>query len=176
MLILDVDGALFSADYRAAEHLAQLITQLAGRAGRAEKPGEMWLQTHDPAHPLLQDLINNGYTHFAQYALLERQQANLPPFTFQALFKAQALSARDAFDFLQQVAELFSSANHVHCLGPIPALMEKRQGQYRMQLILQSPQRSALQKAIGQQIRQIEGLTLANKIRWSLDIDPQDFS
>jgi primosomal protein N' (replication factor Y) len=176
VLILDVDGALFSADYRAAEHLAQLITQLAGRAGRAEKPGEMWLQTHDPGHPLLQDLINNGYAHFAQYALLERQHANLPPYTFQALFKAQALSARDAFDFLQQIAQLFSAASGVDCVGPIPALMEKRQGQYRMQLLLQSPQRSSLQKAIGQQIKQIETLKLGNKIRWSLDIDPQDFS
>ena len=176
VLILDVDGALFSADYRAAEHLAQLITQLAGRAGRAEKPGEMWLQTHDPGHPLLQDLINNGYAHFAQYALLERQHANLPPYTFQALFKAQALSARDAFDFLQQISQLFNAASGVDCVGPIPALMEKRQGQYRMQLLLQSPQRSSLQKAIGQQIKQIETLKLGNKIRWSLDIDPQDFS
>jgi primosomal protein N' (replication factor Y) len=176
VLILDVDGALFSADFRAAEHLAQLITQLAGRAGRAEKPGEMWLQTHDPGHPLLQDLINNGYAHFAQYALLERQHANLPPYIFQALFKAQALNARDAFDFLQQIARLFSAVDNVDCIGPIPALMEKRQGQYRMQLLLQSHQRSTLQRAIGQQIKQIETLNLANKIRWSLDIDPQDFS
>ena len=61
-------------------------------------------------------------------------------------------------------------------MGPIPALMEKRQGQYRMQLLLQSPQRSILQKAIGQKIKQIETLNLANKIRWSLDIDPQDFT
>jgi len=176
VLILDVDGALFSADYRAAEHLAQLITQLAGRAGRADKPGEMWLQTHDSGHPLLQDLINNGYAHFAKYALLERQHANLPPYTFQALFKAQALSARDAFDFLQQISQLFSATSGVDCVGPIPALMEKRQGQYRMQLLLQSTQRSTLQNAIGQQIKQIETLNLANKIRWSLDVDPQDFS
>ncbi len=182
VLILDVDGALFSADYRAAEHLAQLITQLAGRAGRAEKPGEMWLQTHDPGHPLLQDLINNGYAHFAQYTLLERKHANLPPYTFQALFKAQALSAREAFDFLQKIAQLFTavgtvgSVNSVTCVGPMPALMEKRQGQYRMQLLLQSQQRSTLQRAIGQQIKKIETLNLSNKIRWSLDIDPQDFS
>jgi primosomal protein N' (replication factor Y) len=176
VLIMDVDGALFSADYRAAEHLAQLITQLAGRAGRAEKPGEMWLQTHDPAHPLLQDLINNGYSHFAQYALSERKQADLPPFSFQALFNAQAIIARDAHEFLRQVAELFVNSPEVFCIGPIPALMEKRQGFYRMQLVLQSSQRSHLQQAIGQQIDQIETLVLANKVRWSLDIDPQDFS
>ncbi|MCF2949182.1 primosomal protein N' [Paraglaciecola aquimarina] len=176
VLILDIDGALFSADYRAAENLAQLITQLAGRAGRAEKPGEMWLQTHDPGHPLLQDLINNGYGHFAQYALLERKTANLPPYTYQALFKAQALNPKDAHTFLQNVAELFSQYSDVWCLGPIPALMEKRQGQYRMQLLLQAKQRSVLQHALGQQVNQIETLFLANKVRWSLDIDPQDFS
>lgn len=176
VLILDVDGALFSADYRAAENLAQLITQLAGRAGRAEKPGEMWLQSHDPSHPLLQDLIHNGYAHFAQYALLERKNANLPPFTYQALFKAQALSAKDAHTFLQDISLLFSHEPNLMCIGPIPALMEKRQGQYRMQLLLQSNQRSSLQHAIGQKINQIETLYLANKVRWSLDIDPQDFS
>ncbi|MEP0357479.1 primosomal protein N' [Paraglaciecola sp.] len=176
VLILDIDGALFSADYRAAEHLAQLITQVAGRAGRAEKPGEMWLQTHDPAHPLLQDLINNGYGHFARYALLERQHAALPPFTFQALFKAQAMSAQLAHEFLANVRSFFDHALDVLCIGPIPSLMEKRQGQYRMQLVLQSPQRSSLQQALGQFIHQIEELPLASKVRWSLDIDPQDFS
>lgn len=176
VLIMDVDGALFSADFRASEHLAQLITQLAGRAGRAEKPGEMWLQTHDPGHPLLQDLINNGYSHFAQHALLERHQAGLPPYTFQGLFKAQALSARDAHEFLHQVANLFNHMPGIACIGPIPALMEKRQGQYRMQLLIQSPQRSALQQALAKTIGQVEGLILSKKVRWSLDIDPQDFS
>jgi primosomal protein N' (replication factor Y) len=175
VLILDVDGALFSADYRAAEHLAQLVTQLAGRAGRAEKPGEMWLQTHDPGHPLLQDLINNGYGHFARYALLEREQANLPPHSFQALFKAQALDARQAHQFLQDVAQLYQHQPDIVCLGPLPALMEKRQGQYRMQLILQSSHRRTLQLALSQHISAVEVLPLGKKVRWSLDVDPQDF-
>jgi primosomal protein N' (replication factor Y) len=175
VLILDVDGALFSADFRAAEHLAQLVTQLAGRAGRAEKPGEMWLQTHDPGHPLLQDLINNGYAHFARYALLERQQANLPPHTFQALFKAQAPDARTAHQFLQEVAQLYSHNQNIACIGPLPSLMEKRQGQYRMQLILQSTHRTALQNALSKTMTNVESLPLAKKVRWSLDVDPQDF-
>ncbi|MFT4939444.1 MAG: primosomal protein N' (replication factor Y) [Paraglaciecola sp.] len=175
VIILDVDGALFSADYRAAEHLAQLVTQLAGRAGRAEKPGEMWLQTHDPSHPLLQDLINNGYAHFARYALLERQQASLPPHSFQALFKAQATDARMAHQFLQDVAQLYSPYPNIACIGPLPSLMEKRQGQYRMQLILQSNHRAALQNALSQSMLTIEGLPLGKKVRWSLDVDPQDF-
>ncbi len=176
VLILDVDGALFSADFRAAEHIAQLITQLAGRAGRAEKPGEMWLQTHDPAHPLLQDLINNGFAHFARYALLERQHAALPPFAYQALFKAQSLRADHAFAFLSEVRELLAPYTGVMCIGPIPALMEKRQGQFRMQLVLQAGQRGPLQQALGQIINQVETLPLAPKVRWALDVDPQDFS
>ncbi|MFQ3236014.1 MAG: primosomal protein N' (replication factor Y) [Paraglaciecola sp.] len=175
VVILEVDGALFSADYRASEHLAQLVTQLAGRAGRAEKPGEMWLQTHDPGHPLLQDLINNGYAHFARYALLERQQAMLPPHTFQALFRAQSSNARLANQLLQDIGSLFAHSQQVQCIGPLPALMEKRQGQFRMQLVLQSTNRGALQFALNHAMANIEALPLATKVRWSVDVDPQDF-
>jgi len=175
VVILDVDAALFSADFRAAEQLAQLITQVAGRAGRANKPGEVWLQTHHPEHPLLQDLVNNGFPHFARFALQERHQANLPPFHYQALFKAEAHQAQKAFDFLLQVSQLACSPQ-VMLIGPLPALMEKRQGRYRMQLLLQSPQRSALQNLLQQLLPLAEALPLANQIRWSLDVDPQDFS
>ncbi|WP_158771610.1 primosomal protein N' [Paraglaciecola sp. L1A13] len=175
VVILEVDGALFSADYRAAEHLAQLVTQLAGRAGRAEKPGEMWLQTHDPSHPLLQDLLNNGYSHFARYALLERQQAMLPPHTYQALFRAQSTDARLANQLLIDIATQFSYSKHVQCIGPLPALMEKRQGKFRMQLVLMSNNRGALQHALAHAMPNIEQLPLATKVRWALDVDPQDF-
>ena len=85
--VLDVDGALFSYDFRAAEHMAQLLVQVSGRAGRASKPGKVMVQSNFPDHPLLQDLVNNGYQHFAKQALIERQQAMLPPFSFQALFE-----------------------------------------------------------------------------------------
>ena len=175
VVILDADGALFSADFRAAEHLAQLITQLSGRAGRAEKPGEMWLQTHNPGHPLLQDLVNNGYGHFARYALLERQQAKLPPFTYFGLFRAEATSARLPHEFLAEVANLFQGAQHCSVVGPIPALMEKRQGRFRMQLLVQAQNRSILQRALAQRIQLIEQFSLARKVRWSIDVDPQDF-
>lgn len=174
VVILDADGALFSADFRAAEHLAQLITQLSGRAGRADKPGEMWLQTHQPGHPLLQDLVNNGYAHFARYALLERKEAQLPPFSYQALFRAEATKASLAFEFLSEVSALLTN-NSVRILGPVPALMEKRQGRYRMQLLLQSASRQHINNAIAKQIKSIENLPLARKVRWSVDIDPQDF-
>lgn len=175
VVILDADGALFSADFRAAEHLAQLITQLSGRAGRADKPGEMWLQTHNPGHPLLQDLINNGYAHFARYALLERQQANLPPHSFIALIRAEATNPRLPHDFLNRILTLFANKAGIMTIGPMPALMEKRQGRYRMQLLIQSKHRVLLQKVLAQQIDSIENEPLARKVRWSIDVDPQDF-
>lgn len=176
VVMLAADGALYSADYRAAERFAQLLTQVAGRAGRNEKPGEMWLQTHDPGHPLLQDLLHNGYGHFARHALVERKQAQLPPFSFQALLRAEANQTRLAHDFLQQAAELLHPFQALTLLGPVPALMEKRQGRYRMQLVVQSSQRHLLQQALSQTIQQIEALPQASKVRWSLDVDPQDFS
>lgn len=176
VLIVDVDGALFSMDYRAAENLSQLITQVAGRAGRAEQPGEMWLQSHHPDHPLLQDLLNNGYGHFARYALQERKLAQLPPFSFQALVRAEANSANRAHQFLQLAQQYFIDANEVISMGPFPALMEKRQGRYRMQLLLQSPNRASLQKALFNAIPQIENRPESSQIRWSVDVDPQDFT
>ena len=175
VVILDADGALFSADFRASEHLAQLITQLSGRAGRADKPGEMWLQTHNPGHPLLQDLIHNGYAHFARHALQERKQAGLPPCHFQALFRAESNHARDAHEFLSEVSHLFPAQPGFGVIGPIPAIMEKRQGRFRLQLLLQSASRGVLQSLLAARLGEIENLPIARKVRWSVDVDPQDF-
>ena len=175
VVIVDVDGALFSADFRAAENLSQLITQVAGRAGRAEHPGEMWLQTHQPGHPLLQDLLLNGYGHFARLTLDERQAAGLPPFSCQALLRCEAHVQEQAYEFLRQARDCFASSQ-VELLGPIPAPLEKRQGRFRMQLLVQSPQRAVLQKQLFTALPSIESLSLANRVRWSVDVDPQDFS
>lgn len=176
VVLLDVDGALFSADFRATEHVAQLITQVAGRAGRAEREGEMWLQTYHPDHPMLQDLIHNGYGHFSRLALQERQYAELPPFHFQVLLRAQAARASVAADFLSSVRQQIPRQQNLTIVGPLPALMEKRQGQYRMQMLLQSSSRSVLQKAVTQLMPHIEALPESSKVRWSVDVDPQDFS
>lgn len=175
VVILDVDSALFSADYRAAEHLAQLITQVAGRAGRAQIQGELWLQTHNPGHPLLQDLLNNGYQHFARLALKERQFAALPPYSYQALFRSEAVDGNLAYGFLEQVKACLRQTD-ISLIGPLPALMEKRQGRYRMQLLLQSEKRTGIQQWLSNMMTKIEKLPLANKVRWSLDMDPMDFT
>ena len=176
--LLDVDGALFSQDFRATERLAQLYTQVAGRAGRASKPGLVVLQSHHPDHLLLQDLVHNGYHHFARTCLQERQQLGLPPFAFQALLRSEAVHKANVEQFMAEVAGLVMSRRPLHpgvqMIGPIAALMERRAGKYRMQLLLQAPQRSPLAQLLLRLLPEIEALPSVRKVRWSLDVDPQE--
>ena len=176
--LLDVDGALFSQDFRATERLAQLYTQVAGRAGRASKPGLVVLQSHHPEHLLLQDLVHNGYHHFARTCLQERQQLGLPPFAFQALLRSEAVHKANVEQFMGEVAGLVMSRRTLHpgvqMIGPIAALMERRAGKYRMQLLLQAPKRLALAQLLLRLLPEIEALPSVRKVRWSLDVDPQE--
>ena len=175
VVVLDCDGALFSADFRAPEKLAQLVTQLAGRAGRASKPGEMWLQSHNPGHPLLQDLVNNGYAHFARHALLERKMAQLPPFSAQVVIRAEAIEGDLAWRFLNQ-AQAILHIEGLQLIGPMPGLIEKRQGRFRFMLVLQSPRRQHLHQQLRLALPHINALPDAARVRWSCDVDPTDFS
>ncbi|HSX19842.1 MAG TPA: primosomal protein N' [Gammaproteobacteria bacterium] len=173
--IVDIDAALFSADFRATERIAQLITQVAGRAGRGAKVGKVVLQTTHPDNPLLQTLIYNGYHAFLQQLIQERQATNLPPYSYQVMFRAETKSPSVARNFLQEIKRLIVSTKHnIQCLGPIPAPMEKRQGFYRAQLLLQAESRSILQSKLQHIIPQIEANKLANKVRWSVDVDPAE--
>ncbi|NAW70748.1 primosomal protein N' [Vibrio sp. V27_P1S3P104] len=178
--LLDVDGSLYSSDFRAAERLAQLFIQVAGRAGRASKPGEVVLQTHHPEHRLLQALLHKGYDDFAHTALAERQVAQLPPYTYLTLFRAEANQSARVETFLRQVREtlqvhpLFAQGAVV--LGPTPAPLAKRAGKYRWQLLLQAPTRSVMQRLLTSAKSAIQSLPLASKVRWSMDIEPQDLS
>ena len=174
--LLDVDGALYSADFRAAERLGQLYTQVAGRAGRASKQGTVVLQTHHPEHELVQDLVNNGYGHFAVTALHERRLTQLPPFSQLALFRTEALQAQAASDALQAIAQLFPSVDGAMVLGPMPAVMERRAGKYRYQLLLQCRDRALRTQLLRHILPRLEGLAELRRVRWSLDVDPQDFS
>lgn len=178
VVVLDCDGALFSADFRAAEKLAQLVTQLAGRAGRASKPGEMWLQTHNPHHPLLQDLVNNGYAHFARHALMERKAAGLPPYISQIVIRAEATDSALVFRFLQQCKQILmpSGSTSPSVAGPFPCLMEKRQGRYRFMLVCSNEKRGPLHHGLRVALPYMQALPDAAKVRWSVDIDPTDFS
>jgi primosomal protein N' (replication factor Y) len=178
--VIDVDQGLFSADFRAIERMAQLVVQVAGRAGRAERSGEVLIQTHQPQHPLLQTLVSEGYGAFAQQALQEREAAHLPPFSYIALLRAEAVNADAAFQFLEEasvMAREYGSRfglHDVHIQGPVPAPMEKRAGRYRVQLLLQAEKRARLHKLLTPWIRHLEGVKSGRKVRWSLDVDPID--
>lgn len=176
--LVDVDGALFSNDFRAPERLAQLLVQVAGRAGRASKPGTVLLQTHHPEHALLQSLIKQGYNSFALAALAERKQTQLPPFSFLALFRAESHQSDMVEQFLHQARAVLEATINAQCavMGPAPAPLHRRAGRFRWQLIFQAPNRRVLQQTLFLTLPAIRLLPLANKIRWSLDIEPQDMS
>ena len=174
--VLDTDQALFSADFRAAEHLAQLITQVSGRAGRAEKSGEVLIQTHHPDHPLLQTLLHKGYQSFADAALSERRAAGLPPIHHLVLLRCESVEIEAAQLFLTQALELAKqyTIEGLELFGPIPAPMERRAGRFRYQLMLQSKQRKSLHKLLSVLPPQLQQLRSARKVRWSIDVDPYD--
>ena len=174
--LLDVDGALFSGDFRAAERFAQLYVQVSGRAGRAGKKGEVLLQTHHPEHPLLQTLLTRGYDAFASETLSERKTVFLPPFTSHAMFRAEDQNNQQATLFLQQLRNLLEASplrdEQLWIMGPVPALQAKRSGRFRWQLLLQHPSRARLQKLISHTLMLINTLPEARKVKWTLDIDP----
>ncbi len=174
--ILDADAGLFSSDFRAAERMAQLIIQVAGRAGRADKPGTVLIQTHHPDHPLLALLIREGYEAFAEAALAERREARFPPYAYQALLRAEATDAQAPLRFLQAAREAVLALNphSVEILGPVASPMERRAGRYRAQLLLQSAERRRLHKLLAAWIPGLGEQKLARKVRWSLDVDPQE--
>ncbi|MBA2653650.1 MAG: primosomal protein N' [Gammaproteobacteria bacterium] len=171
--IVDVDSCLFSSDFRASERLGQIIVQVAGRAGRSDKPGEVYLQTHNPEHPVLAHLLKSGYSNFAAHLLSERKSADLPPYSHLVLFRAEATDATLPQLFLNDVRSLLLENEHpLQIFGPIPALMEKKAGKFRAQLLIQTKQRSFLQKSLHPRIEAIEALPSGRKVRWSLDVDP----
>ncbi len=176
VVILNVDSGLLSSDFRAQEHIAQLIIQVAGRAGRAEKPGEVCIQTHNPNHPLLLKLINHSYYDFAIENLVERRNANLPPFIYFALIRAEAKAKATALQFLEQLRDKTKKlvTTSVKLLGPIPAPMQRKAGYYRAQLLMNSKNRSALHSLLDLLVQQAETLKLSRQVRWSLDVDPVD--
>lgn len=174
--ILDADQGLFGADFRSSERMGQLITQVAGRAGRAEKPGEVLIQTHHPDHPLLADLLRQDYQGFARSLMAERKQTALPPYGCLALLRAESVRPHAPMAFLADAHRQTAAqaADHVRLLGPAPAPMERRAGRYRAQLLFQSDDRAPLHRALDALIPAIGALQHAGQVRWSLDVDPLD--
>ena len=171
VVVVGVDEGLFSADFRSAEKLAQLLVQVAGRAGRAVKPGTVLVQTHHPEHPLLHTLIAGGYHAFADAELEQREAAGFPPFTYLALLRAEAKHADPPMQFLQQAKDLLDDAG-IEISGPLPAPMPRRAGYLRAQLVLASSERRRLHAALEALVPRLHALPEARKLRWSLDVDP----
>ena len=174
--IVDVDQGLFGTDFRSAERLAQTFIQVAGRAGRADRPGEVYLQTLFPDHPLLRVLLAQGYGAFATLALAERQQAGWPPWSSLALVRAEATERPVVFSFLEATAALARTAAPfgLRVLGPAPAPMERRSGRYRGQLLLQADVRRDLQRFLPDFRAALSALPSQRRVRWSLDVDPSE--
>jgi primosomal protein N' (replication factor Y) len=174
--VVDADAGLYSADFRATERLAQLLAQVAGRAGRGDRPGRVLIQTRFPDHPLLQTLVRDGYRHFASRALTERRAAGLPPYSYQALLRAEARDMAGAQAFLGRAVDSLSAAarDGVELWGPVPAPMARRAGRYRAQLLLQSPTRESLHGLLVGLPHWLARSPGAGRVRWSLDIDPCD--
>jgi primosomal protein N' (replication factor Y) len=173
--VVGIDEGLFSADFRASEKLAQLLVQVAGRAGRAARRGEVLLQTHHPEHPLLQTLVQGGYHAFADAELVQREAAGFPPFARLALLRAEAKHADPVNAFLRVAADALAATDivlDVH--GPLPAPMPRRAGYQRAQLLLSSPRRGALHAALDAVVPGLYALPEARRVRWSLDVDPVD--
>jgi primosomal protein N' (replication factor Y) (superfamily II helicase) len=171
--IVGVDEGLHSVDFRASERLSQLVVQVAGRAGRAAKPGRVLLQTHHPDHPLLRQLLAQGYAAAAASLLEERRSVQLPPYGHQVLLRADAHQREHVDAFLGAAADALAGAP-LQLAGPMPAPMPLRAGRHRGQLLIEADSRSTLHQALRPWFRTLSALPTARRVRWSLDVDPID--
>ena len=178
--IIDADQGLFGTDFRSSERFAQSFIQVAGRAGRGDRPGEVYIQTLFPDHPLLMTLVAEGYDRFAVQAMAERKSAGWPPYSCLALTRAEATKRHNAFDFLDEARNLALQLINagrftgIRWLGPAAAPMERRAGRYRGQLLIQADTRGQLLQFLREWRPALDDLKSARKARWSVDVDPAE--
>lgn len=176
--VIDTDSALFSPDFRAAERLFAQLMQVAGRAGRADKPGEVLIQTAFPEHALFHALRRQDYASYADSLLEERGQTQFPPFSYMALLKAEAHQYAPVERFLQEAAQLGRALNandEVMIYDPLRPSMERLKGLERGQLLLQAGSRQPLQRLLRAWTAQLRNSASASKVRWAVDVDPLEF-
>ncbi len=169
--ILDIDGGLFSADFRALERVGQLITQVSGRAGRREQQGQVILQSCHPDHPLLQILLTQGYSAFAAALLEQRQAAQLPPFAYQAILRCEGRKYAVMYERLVAIKECLKIPG-VYIYGPLEPTLSKMQGRFRLNLLLHSEQRALLKQAVTQLKYLLTHKHKASDWRWLCELDP----
>ena len=165
--ILNVDTGFLSPDFRAPERAAQMVTQVAGRAGRAEKPGEVWLQSWQPDNPALTRLMRDNYAAFADRELTERCMAKMPPAFPTAIIRADALEQADGHTLLESAKAQLTG---IEILGPVPAPIQRIKHRIRWQMMLIGETRASLHAALAR----LKLEPSNRKVRWSIDVDPYD--
>ena len=172
--VIDLDSGFYSSDYHAIERTGQMLLQVGGRSGREKVQGTVAIQTLFPEQPMLRCLIDDGYEKFCEQLLVEREANQLPPFTYQAVIRAEAVTAGNAIRFLEEIAADTPHQPSVELLGPIPSAMEKRAGKFRAQLLASSDNRKRLHQTLSQAVIIADKSTLNRTVRWSIDVDPFD--
>jgi len=174
--ILDVDSALFSSDFRGEERMAQLLTQVGGRAGRAELPGQVILQTHYPDHPALLATVQMPYGEHARQILETREAAGMPPAGKLLMLRTDSADAEIGEQFLltlrQQVEGRLPATTRL--IGPLPSPMQRRAGKFRSQMLVITPNHQFAQYAGAELVKIAQTLPLRRGMKWSIDIDPLD--
>ena len=174
--IVDADSGLFSADFRGSERVAQLLTQVSGRAGRDKKPGRVILQSYCPDHPQIEELVTGSYEKFTKKLLEERKASKIPPFSYQAKIFAESPKSLTSRDFIlnllnkSKIDEKLKS--NLRIIGPLPSIMEKKSGVFRWELSIFSTNRSNLHKFLDVMQSRLYHPKLSKSVRWSIDVDP----
>lgn len=174
--VIDADSALHSPDFRASERLIAQLMQVAGRAGRADKPGQVIIQTQFPEHGLFNALRQQDYATYANTILHERSQMQFPPYVFVALLRAEA----NDFDLVHRfLSDAFNVARGLNSKAvvyePVRPQMERLKGMERGYVLMQAGNRGVLQKLLNQLVAQLRGHALSAKVRWVIDVDPLEF-
>tara|TARA_Y100001970_G_scaffold250037_1_gene321354 strand:+ start:36913 stop:39111 length:2199 start_codon:yes stop_codon:yes gene_type:complete len=170
--IIDADSGLFSADFRGSERVAQLMTQVSGRAGRFEKPGRVLLQTFCPDHPQIEQIVSGNYQEFALNLLEERRKNMSPPYSYQAKLQAESLNSSISRDFIKEILDENKKTSGLKIIGPLPSLMEKKSGFYRWELNIFSTNRKRLHNFLSSLYPSLTSSNLSKKVRWLIDVDP----
>ena len=179
--IINADTGLFSPDFRGQEYMAQTITQVSGRTGRANQRGEVIIQTRHASHKTLQNLMRGGYNEFATIILEERKNGRMPPFCRLAMLKANSRALTTSIKFLANCEVFVQEINHkyhqkVESIGPFPAPLEKRGGKFRAHLMLKSNTQATLQRLLTELVKRLEKIKTTPGLTWYLDVDPADLT
>ena len=176
VVIVNVDNSFFSIDFRATEHLSQLMIQVSGRAGRKDKIGKVIIQSHCPQHEFFKLLLGKSYEDYALHELQQRDEFGFPPASFMAIIRARSRDEKTVDSFFETILANTTENSTVNIMGPIPAPMYKKMGQYNMQLILNGNDRKSLHNTLKQIVSFLRNNKICNNVIWSLDLDPINLS